>query len=345
MGLPVIDAASVQADYRTGADWVRGGWNISPSIAFDSLPVSCHAARETFGFYTDRDSIVFKLAAGECHNFYVRLNDTAYAMTVVQGVKPAYTALRFDAKTKNKDFRYWYEANQGNKFLDELRAKYPVDSLVKNAGTDMERALRIVNWVHRQWPHNGENQPRESNAISILEEAREGKNFRCVEYGIVATACLNAVGLKARVLGLKSQDVETRQYGAGHVLLEVYLNDLQKWAVADGQWDAVPVLEGRPLNAVEFQRAIANDYAKLEIRSLSGTSKRHYIDWIYPYLYYFDVPFDNREGHGNRRDVQGKYELMLVPAGAKEPKIFQREYPINDCLYTHSLADFYAPPE
>lgn len=60
-----------------------------------------------------------------------------------------------------------------------------------------------MNWVHHQWRHDGGNEPIKNDAISILEEARTGKNFRCVEYGTVVTACLNAVGLNSRVLGLK----------------------------------------------------------------------------------------------------------------------------------------------
>ena len=55
-----------------------------------------------------------------------------------------------------------------------------------------------MNWVHKQWDHNGRNQPENIDAISILEEVKEGKNFRCVEYGIVATACLNAVRIKSK---------------------------------------------------------------------------------------------------------------------------------------------------
>lgn len=35
---------------------------------------------------------------------------------------------------------------------------------------------------------------------------------------------------------------------------------------------------------------------------------------------------------------------MLVPVGAIKPTIFQITYKIDDCFYTNSLNDFYAPP-
>lgn len=66
------------------------------------------------------------------------------------------------------------------------------------------------------------------------------------------------------------KNVETTKYGAGHVLLEVYLNDLKKWALLDGQWDAVPMINNIPLNAVEFQKAIVENYEGLDIRSSSA---------------------------------------------------------------------------
>lgn len=343
--LPVIKAKSNRADYRIGNDWVRGNWRISPQIAADSLLIPVFTAHETFVFYTDQDSIAFDLSPNEVREFNVLLNDSAMALTVVKAVKPAYSAIAVDTIAEDKDLKFWYEQNHENVYLNRLRAGYPIDSLVKNTASDTEKAMAIVHWVHSQWSHNGSNEPRKSDAISILEEVKEGKNFRCVEYGIVATSCLNAVGLKARILALKTEDVETRKSGAGHVLLEVYLDDLQKWALLDGQWDVMPVLGGKPLNAFEFQQAIVHHYPELEIRSLSNVSKSTYCTWVFPYLYYFDVAFDNRETMPKQASMYKEYrKLMLVPLGAKNPVVFQVRNPIKECLYTHSYKDFYAAP-
>lgn len=342
--LPLIKARAIKADYKIGDDRVNGSWNISPEIAYDSLFVWCTSPTEKFTFYTDCDSISFDIKLNEVHSFYVLLNDTAHALTVVQGVNPGFTTLAFDKESKNAGLQFWYEENKNNQYLNTLRAKYPIDSIVKDAKNDTERAMKITNWVHNQWKHNGSNTPQKSDAISILEEVKSGKNFRCVEYGIVTSACLNAIGLKARTLGLRMKDVETIRSGAGHVLLEVYMNDLKKWVMLDGQWDAMPVLNDVPLNAVEFQKAIAEHYDQLQIRSLSGTPKRHYVKWIYPYLYYFTFSFDNREGIETRNKVQDKLALMLVPSGAKNPTIFQINSKIDYCLYTNSINDFYGKP-
>ena len=342
-GYPVIKATSKLADIRFGDYLMEGNWTILPEIEADTLEVPFRNA-EKLVFYTNVDSIEFLINSERLHYFYVCLNDTAYALTVVKGIKLSQVSLQFDKNSKNADINFWYDQNDHNEYLKLLRSKYPIDSLIKEARTDMEKTLKILNWIHNQWQHNGDNEPSKNDAISILEEAKEGKNFRCVEYGIVAAACLNAIGLNSRMLALKTKDVETTEYGAGHVATEVFLNDLKKWVFIDGQFDAMPVLNDTPLNAVEFQKAITENFDQLEIKTSSDIPKSIYTNWIYPYLYYFDVKFDNREGIDNKKSIDGKSSLMLVPLGAKSPTIFQRTFPMDYLKYTHSLEDFYAKP-
>src|SRR3989304_6759616 len=110
-GLTLIKAKSTKADHRIGNDWVKGSWTISPQIEFDSLLISCHSDSEEFAFYTGKDSIVFKLAPELTHKFYVCLNDTAYALTVVKGIKPNFSVLQFDTKSKDEKLQFWHEHN------------------------------------------------------------------------------------------------------------------------------------------------------------------------------------------------------------------------------------------
>jgi transglutaminase-like putative cysteine protease len=177
--------------------------------------------------------------------------------------------------------------------------------------------------------------PEKPDPISILEEAKQGKRFRCVEYSAVLAAALNAVGVRARVLSLLTEDVETRESGAAHVVAEAYLADRKKWVMVDGQYDVVPTLKGKPLGAVEFQRALAKREKGLGVDTFSGMSAEGYFEWVAPYLFYFVTRFDGRYGVATSRK-----ELVLVPVGAKEPKVVQRKWPIGDVVYTNSLRAF-----
>lgn len=226
----------------------------------------------------------------------------------------------------------------GDAYLKRLRDEYALEGVVAGVRDDYAKVRAVSRWVRSRWEHNGQNEPQKPDPISILREASEGKRFRCVEYAVVLSAALNAVGVPARVLALKTEDVETRESGAGHVVAEAYLADREKWVMVDGQFDVIPTLKGKPLNAVELQRALARGEKRLGVDSLSGASAEKYFAWVAQYLFYFDTKFDSRyEG------AQTNLSLMLVPVGAKQPTVFQRKWPLR-VVYTSSLRAFYPKP-
>lgn len=115
----------------------------------------------------------------------------------------------------------------------------------------------------------------------------------------------------------------------------------------DGQFNVMPSLNGKPLNGVEFQEALSKNYDRVVLLSLDKVDKREYTDFVYDYLYYFDTALDNRLLPADKKyKIDGKRSLMLVPTGAANPtKIGIFNTPIDYCVYTHSLNDFYAVPE
>jgi hypothetical protein len=225
-----------------------------------------------------------------------------------------------------------------------------LENLVAEDNTDFEKIKSVLDWTSKQWAHNGSNTPTKQDALTILKEAHEGKQFRCVEYGIVATTALNSIGIPARTIGLKTRDVEKVRRGAGHVVTEVYSGELNKWIFIDPQFNIIPTLNGNPLNGVEFQKEIYNKNINLKLINKEGELKKvdseNYINWVGKYLFYFDMLFDQQTlDSGNFRRINGMTKITLVPLGHKEPRVFQRRYKIDYSHYTHSLNDFYRKPE
>jgi hypothetical protein len=228
-------------------------------------------------------------------------------------------------------------------YLARLRAEYRLDYVAEGTSGDYERVRAVGAWVRGRWEHDGDNEPGHSDPLTILREADEGRRFRCVEYGIVLGGALTALGIPARVVGLKTADCETRERGAGHVVAEAFLRDQQRWIMVDGQWDAIPLAGDRPLNAVEFQRSLALGTPGLRVEGFSQPRAEDYFAWIVPYLFYFDVALDNRFGD-ERPGIDREGRLMLVPVGAAEPRVFQRRWPLAGFTYTRSLGAFYPRP-
>jgi hypothetical protein len=224
-------------------------------------------------------------------------------------------------------------------YLAQMRSEFGLEQVVAGAVDRFDEVKRLSRWTRTKWEHDGWAEPGKNDPISILREAATGKRFRCVEYGIVLAGALNAVGIPARQLNLKTRDVEMRELGAGHVVVEAYLIDLGKWIMIDPQFDAIPTLADSPMNALELGRALERGDANLRIITSSGTDTKGYFAWIRQYLFYFDVYLDNR--YPKPATNKG---LMLVPIGAPNPTVFQIKYPIKNIIYTHSEKEFYAAP-
>ncbi|MDQ0178401.1 transglutaminase-like domain-containing protein [Bacillus chungangensis] len=230
----------------------------------------------------------------------------------------------------------WLDYN--HQYLEELRDRYNLRNLVSDEMNDLTKVEVVMNWINSLWEHNGENEPNRFDPLHILEQVSKGEQFRCVEYAVVLNGCLNALGLRSRILSLKTQDCETREYGAGHVVVEIYIPVLNKWIMADPQFNVVPFKNNEPLNAVEL--ALSNK-SSVDIKQLFHDGFSYY-DWISPYLFYFTINFDNRVN--DERSYKEKEQLMLVPLSANFPRVFQRVHPIGEIEYTHSLNRFYPIP-
>jgi len=255
-------------------------------------------------------------------------------------------AVTFDTVSKKESLCDLVFPNpETNQKLLELKREYKIDDLISSANSDLQKSLVLLNWTNSRWDHDGNNRPKNADAINILKEAEKGEKFRCVEYGIVLSASLNAIGIPTRTLGIKTKDVETTEYGAGHIVTEAYIPELKKWVFMDGQINYIPFLDEVPLNAVEYKKAIITNKEQIVLRNLHGNLDKKValakINWVAKYLFYFDVKFDSSEKGTNCNE---KSRLMLVPINEKNPTIFQIKNKMDHLIYTNNIKDFYKKP-
>ncbi len=225
-------------------------------------------------------------------------------------------------------------------FTERFKNFARIEKLLLATNNDYEKTKIITDWVHNQWEHNGINEPTVAEPIQILTEARQGKKFRCVEYSIVLHAALGCYGIKSRVLGLRTSDVETRQLGAGHVVVESYLESLGKWVLFDPQLNVHAKKNGVPLNAVELQHELLSSFKDVKMYILNSLLdngfKEEYSDWLCKYLYYF---------HTDKQSVfppkYPRYQVVLMPIDAKIPTKFQGSPIKENLLPTNSYKAFY----
>lgn len=220
-----------------------------------------------------------------------------------------------------------------------FRQRYPLDSVVAGATSDLDRVRRLSRWVRTRFDHNGSNAAAVDDPISILDSAATGQRFRCVEYAIVLAGALRAVGVPARTLGLQRADVETATCCAGHVVAEAWLREHGRWVLVDGQWDAIAFRDTVPLDAIGLREAILAGDAALRVESLSGTTTQRWTRWMRPYLHFMvHTPIT---AAGATADT---LSVMYVPEGSTPPRLFQRKWPQSPYRATSSAAEFGAAP-
>jgi hypothetical protein len=223
-----------------------------------------------------------------------------------------------------------------------LRREQNLDAVVAGCDTDEERLVAIVSWAHSAFRHDGSNEPSAGDPLTILSEAAAGSGFRCVEYATLVVAAARALGMRARELCLATRDVEVRSAGAGHVVAEVWLRDRGKWAYGDAQAGVVPSLKGVPLDAVELREVIWSEGPGLVCSGRPDGDCGGYESWVLPYLYYFLVRGDQRFYDDTPEDAK---DVMLIPAGARRPGVFQRTSHLYDNTRVTSNPEvLYAPP-
>jgi len=229
----------------------------------------------------------------------------------------------------------------------QLRAEYELDDVIGDIDDEFEQVAALAGWVNSRWSHSGSNKPSSPNPLVILKEAEDGASFRCVEYSVVMAGAAQAMDMPARVVGLKTRHAATARSAAGHVVAEVWLDELGKWVVADPQLGYVFRADGVPLNAVELGEALAGGPGSVEVLTADGPvgwyGKNRYVLFAGSYLFHFDTMYDNRVflPEEERRTRGG---LMLVPDGAPNLKKSNRQ-PLINLDYTSAVDDFYVEPE
>ncbi len=246
-----------------------------------------------------------------------------------------------DKSEVNFDFEY---PDTRDQIFSELRNIVKINLITEE--NEIEKVKIIAGYVHNLFQHNGNNKPSSFNPITIINEVKLGKSFRCVEYSYLTTALLWAYNIPARIVGLKTKDMETRETSAGHVVMEFYSTEYNKWIMVDTQEGILFKSGNTYLSSLELENNI-NQNINIEFILVNNSNfstvkdSEQYINWIKEYLYFYDTPLRiNFTEIITDADRLNAKKVMLIPLGIKNPKVFQKIFPIN-AIYTHSILDFY----
>lgn len=164
--------------------------------------------------------------------------------------------------------------------LRTLRQKYRLDQVVEGAPSDLDRVVRLRDWVKSRWDHEQPISLPPWDALHILERVEKKiEAFFCVHYSVTFMQCCLSLGIPARLINLHRGIAPADAARGGnretcglppcdeHVVNEVWLDDLGRWAMMDVDFDLHYEREGLPLSALEVHQALlAGELGELTVR-------------------------------------------------------------------------------
>ena len=193
-----------------------------------------------------------------------------------------------------------------NPTLQALRERFPLVDIA-GEGTDVERAVRIRDWIKSLFPHYIPYRMPVWNALTILDRASRGvENFICIHYSVSLVQCCLALGMQARMINIHRGIANNYVVGDEsiadppvdeHVVAEVWSSELGSWVLLDTDFDCHYERAGVPLSAWEIHQAfVAGDLDQLTCRrgpdshaftALGGAieSEDHFFGYVLPSYY------------------------------------------------------------
>ena len=228
--IPIIKATSVDVDVKDGNNFIKGAWIIAPEENPDIYTTS---SKEVV-FYTDIDSIRFKIKPDETYDFIILLNEKDTAYTQIK-YEPSYLdilkkANKYDFSDERyvPEFTYQPETDEN---LVILRQTLNLDSIA-GQGNEISKIINLMYWVHGVVRHDGSSyNPDSKNAVDLINICKiENRGINCRMMATILNECYLAMGIKSRFVTCMPRETD---FDDCHVINMVYSNDLQKWVWMD----------------------------------------------------------------------------------------------------------------
>ncbi|MBQ3635588.1 MAG: transglutaminase domain-containing protein [Bacteroidales bacterium] len=142
----------------------------------------------------------------------------------------------------------------------EIREFFNLDSICAGSLSTWDKSLKIGGFVASHIPHANQTvAPKRRNAIDLWKYTKEVEPaFNCRLHSILTFELLLAADIKARFVTCYPQDSTDNDC---HVVNEVWLPELNKWAMLDTDMGANFVTDslGTPLSLLEMRNNYIND--------------------------------------------------------------------------------------
>jgi hypothetical protein len=176
--------------------------------------------------------------------------------------------LKFDnGKIKERNPSFWMFAMDSTERADEDWLRQEISSIIMNLTNDLDKYIAIREWVIDQATKTdahllikGGDSPG-----TIIKKLRQGDGALC---GIIAKAyvgAVNSVGLTVREVALwRYYPLVKGLVPNGHNVTEVWVKELNKWALMDPTYNLYFTIDGIPASTLDMHKALASGIKKVK---------------------------------------------------------------------------------
>lgn len=342
-------------DVRDGGILRKAAWRIVPEKKPDVYITTNKNSLVTF--YTDLDSISFKVKPKEKYRFIIVLNGKDSALTEITYFPSFRETLKRAAKYNVNDNRvipkFAYQSPD-NPDLQSLRKHYKLDSIAGNEN-ELVKILNVLHWLHNLIPHDGQNgNPQIKNAESMISVCKkEKRGLNCRGLAITLNECYLSLGLKSRYVTCLPKDSLKIDQDC-HVINMVYLNSQSKWIWIDPTFNAYVMNEKKePLSIEEVRERIIEDKPLFLNSDANWNNKKPAVkeEYLFNYmaknLYILECPvvseFDTETTYNDeipkRKKVVEYIKLLPLDYFKQTPD------KIGNCYNTNNSKLFWERPE
>ena len=217
--------------------------------------------------------------------------------------------------------------------LTSLRKTYNLDS-VAGKGSEVQRAIRLLDWFHRQVPHEDVAsipQLTAQNIITFYKEKKVGQG--CYPLSIAMNEIFLSMGFKSRSV-ICFSNLYPEAHG-GHVIDALYIDSLKKWIYMDPQENAyIRDEKGNFLSIAEVRERLKDD-RPLVLNSTANyhgvpTKKEEYLyRFMAEHIYRMICPLNSEYNSQTRSQGKLIQYVELLPAGSIDPSIDGFETGVN----------------
>jgi len=209
--------------------------------------------------------------------------------------------------------------------LADLRKTYNLDSIA-GKGSEVQRAISLLDWFHRQVPHQDVAPLSVLTAQSIITSYQRTKIGQgCYPLSIAMNEIFLSMGFKSRSVICFSNLYPVAQ--GGHVINSLYIDSLKKWIYIDPQENAyIKDEKGNFLSIAEVRERLISGKPLV----LNATANYHGIptkksEYLYQFMaqhiYRMICPVSSEYNSQTRSDGKLLQYVELLPAGAIDPSV------------------------